>query len=153
MFHYNFCRWCCESILLACFTHKKRWKCIKYLILSYIQPGILLFFCPNAQCIIYLPAFAPKTTQMYVCKYTVHWAFEQCRKETWLFDVFWGIILPLYVGISINHYKDPQLTNQDSMKSRRVFFVAHVIQAVTFLSPNVSKVTFTTRGKEFGPHT
>ena len=28
------------------------------------------------------------------------------------------------MGISINHYKDPQLTNQDSMKSRRIFFMA-----------------------------
>ena len=30
-------------------------------------------------------------------------------------------ILPSYIGIIINHCKDPYLTNQDFMKSRRVY--------------------------------
>ena len=29
------------------------------------------------------------------------------EKNPWLVGVFWGIILPSYIGITIHHYKDP----------------------------------------------
>ena len=32
---------------------------------------------------------------------------EQWKKGPWLVRLFWGIILPNYIGIIINHYKDP----------------------------------------------
>ena len=44
------------------------------------------------------------------------------KKEPGLFSVQKGIILSSYVGIIINHYKDPKKINQDSMKCVLFFF-------------------------------
>ena len=44
------------------------------------------------------------------------------KKEPGLFSVQKGIILSSYVGIIINHYKDPKKSNQDSMKCVLFFF-------------------------------
>ena len=50
-----------------------------------------------------------------------NWNKEQ---KTWLFTVYRGwLILPMYVGIMINHYKDPYSTTS-IVKCLRVFFLA-----------------------------
>ena len=49
-------------------------------------------------------------------------------KKTLVGWVIQGIILPSYIGIIINRYKDPYLTNQYFMESKgpRVFLVAQL---------------------------
>ena len=49
-------------------------------------------------------------------------------KKTLVGWVIYGIILPIYMKIIINHCKDPYETTS-IMKSRRVFLVAHILNA------------------------
>ena len=50
-------------------------------------------------------------------------------KKSWLFAVYRGLYLPSYVGIIVNHYKDPYQTTRISWKLRQLFFM---VQLPTF---------------------
>ena len=46
---------------------------------------------------------------------------EHWKKGSWLFRVIYGIILPTYVGIIVDHYKDPY-----GKLGSFCFFLAHL---------------------------
>ena len=57
--------------------------------------------------------------QMFLQKVVSLWPWNYVSnvKRSWVFRVFWGIILPqFYRDLILNQYKDPFLTNQYNAK-------------------------------------